>query len=316
MGVPTQKQLHRPILEIVDGAEEDIVSLQQIKESLIERFSLTEGDLLEKVPSGRQTRFENRTYWAVSYLKRAGLSASPLRAHFQITPQGRDFLATHAGDDIEIRQLNELIKARQQPTLPEHKVAVPTTDDIGVSDTVDSTEADSTEATPDEQIEELYRELNDKLADELLESVKGVSPARFERLVVSLLEKMGYGEGQTVGRSGDEGIDGIINQDLLGLEKVYIQAKRWQNRIGEPEIRNFSGSLEAKGANKGVFITTSTFISTARETARFISAGNKYIRLIDGGELARLMIRHDVGVVAETTYNVKKLDENYFAEDF
>ena len=264
MGVPTQKQLHRPILEIVDGAEEDIVSLQQIKESLIERFSLTEGDLLEKVPSGQQTRFENRTYWAVSYLKRAGLSASPLRAHFQITPQGRDFLATHAGDDIEIRQLNELIKARQQQTDPEQKVAVPTTDDVGVL--IDSTEADST--TP--QIEELYGSWTNLPTSYIARP----------RLVVSLLE-MGY---QTVGRSGDEGIDGIINQDPLGLEKVYIQAKRWQNRIGEPEIRNFSGSLEAKGANKGVFITTSTFISTARETARFISAGNKYIRLIDGGE--------------------------------
>ena len=122
---------------------------------------------------------------------------------------------------------------------------------------------------------------------------------------------MGYGEGQRVGRTGDEGIDGIIDQDLLGLEQVYIQAKRWQGGVGEPEIRNFSGSLQAKGASKGVFITTSTFAPKARKTADRISAGNQFIRLIDGAELSRLMIRYDVGVVTETTYDVKKLDENY-----
>ncbi len=165
-----------------------------------------------------------------------------------------------------------------------------------------------------EQLEEVYRELQDGLADELLVGVKSISPAGFERLVVGLLEKMGYGEGRAVGRSGDGGIDGIINQDPLGLEKVYIQAKRWQNQVGEPEIRNFSGSLEARGASKGVFITTSAFSSTARQTAQFISAGNKFIRLIDGDELAGLMIRHGVGVVTETTYEVKKIDENYFVD--
>ena len=126
---------------------------------------------------------------------------------------------------------------------------------------------------------------------------------------------MGYGQGQTVGGSGDAGIDGIINQDALGLEKVYIQTKRWENQVGEPETRNFSGSLEAKGANKGVFITSTSFGLRARETARFISAGNKFIRLIDGEELARLMINHGVGVVSEIIYDVKKLDENYFAEE-
>ena len=169
-------------------------------------------------------------------------------------------------------------------------------------------------SAPDEQIDSLYRELSDTLAEELLESVKEVSPLRFERLVVSLLERMGYGEGRSVGGSGDGGIDGIINQDPLGLEKVYIQAKRWQSQVGEPEIRNFSGSLEAKGANKGVFITTSAFSKSARQTAQYISAGSKFIRLIDGAELARLMIDHSVGVITETIYEVKKLDENYFAD--
>ena len=314
MAVPTQKQLHRPILEIVDGAEEDVVSLQSIRESLVERFSLTEDDLLEKVPSGQQTRFENRAYWAVSYLKRAGLLEAPSRARFQITLQGRETLVTSEGD-IETGQLSDLIKARQQPTSSEGEVAVTTSDAVGVSVADDSTDADTTSITPDELMGELYRELNNKLADELLESVKGVPPDRFELLVVRLLEKMGYGKGIPVGRSGDQGIDGIINQDPLGLEKVYIQAKRWQSQVGEPEIRNFSGSLELKGANKGVFITTSTFSSTARGAADLISAGSKLIRLIDGRELAHLMITHDVGVVTEITYPVKKIDENYFAED-
>ena len=144
-------------------------------------------------------------------------------------------------------------------------------------------------------------------------SVKSVSPER--AIGCRLLVKMGYGQGETVGRSGDGGIDGIIDQDALGLEKVYIQAKRWGSQVGEPEIRNFSGSLDPYGATKGVFITTSTFSSTARQTAQNISAGNKLIRLVDGDELARLMIRYGVGVVTETTYEVKKLDENYFAED-
>ena len=242
--------------------------------------------------------------WALSYLKKAGLLQSPSRGHFQITPQGKELLATGA-DHLLSLPWNDLDAVRQGGG------------DADESDTAanDDVGTDSEDSTPDEQIAVLYRELNERLAEELLESVKRVSPASFERLVVSLLEKMGYGEGEAVGRSGDGGIDGIINQDALGLEKVYIQAKRWQNQVGEPEIRNFSGSLEAKGANKGVFITSSSFGPRARETARFISAGNKFIRLIDGEELARLMINHGVGVVSEIIYDVKKLDENYFAED-
>lgn len=160
-----------------------------------------------------------------------------------------------------------------------------------------------------------YKGLLAHLISDLRATINGVDPDRFERLVVKLLEKMGYGEGRAIGRSGDGGIDGVINQDALGLEKVYIQAKRYTTgSVGEPEIRNFSGSLDARGASKGVFITTSTFSSTARQTAQTISAGNKFIRLVDGNELAQLMIQHGVGVVTEYTYEIKKLDENYFAD--
>lgn len=159
------------------------------------------------------------------------------------------------------------------------------------------------------------RQLREKLTEELLENVKGLTPDRFERLVVKLLVEMGYGDGKRVGGSGDGGIDGIIDRDPLGLEKVYIQAKRWTQSVGEPEIRNFSGSLDAKGAAKGVFITTSSFSRTAERTARDISKGGKFIRLIGGRELVELMIQHNVGVVTQFTYEIKKVDENYFADD-
>ncbi len=184
-------------------------------------------------------------------------------------------------------------------------------DVTGVTEAINETDKDT---TPAEKIADGYKALRANLANELLESLSKVSPDRFERLVVVLLEKMGYGKGDVVGGSGDGGIDGIINQDALGLEKVYVQAKRWASQVGEPEIRNFSGSLDPHGASKGVFITTARFSDTARQTASTISAGSKFIRLIDGPELASLMIDHDVGVITETTYEVKKLDENYFAE--
>ena len=314
MAVPSQKQLHRPTLEIVGAAHEEVVSFRQVKDHLIDTFSLSESDLLERVPSGRQTRFENRVYWAASYLRRAGLLHSPSRARFVITWDGRELLANQDGD-IETAYLNELIEARRQRSDANRDEVETITSTIETSHVVDVVDTDSANVTPDERMSVLYSELNDRLADELLESVKGASPDQFERLVVRLLEKMEYGQGQDVGRSGDEGIDGIINQDPLGLEKVYIQAKRWQSQVGEPEIRNFSGSLQAKGASKGVFVTTSTFSSTAQQTAQLISAGNKFIRLINGEELARLMIMHDVGVITEVTYSVKTLDENYFVED-
>jgi restriction system protein len=180
----------------------------------------------------------------------------------------------------------------------------------------DDPSVDPEDVTPDEQIANAFNQSREKLADELLVRIGNESYLGFEMLVLDLLRKMGYGEPEHTGKSGDGGIDGIINQDALGLEKVYVQAKRWASQVGEPEIRNFSGSLDPHGATKGVFITTSTFSNTARQTAQIISAGNKFIRLVDGNELALLMIRHSVGVVTEYTYEIKKLDENYFAEEY
>ena len=299
MPVPSQQDLHRPILEMVSGAQDSVVSLQQVKAALIERFSLDDKDLAERVPSG-QSRFTNRVYWAVSYLRRAGLLKSPSKACFLMTESGLKILSSQSGD-IGGAQLKSLIDAEGQQS---HQ---------GVEETVQPGETNG--VTPDEQVAALHGELDDKLADELLDNVRNISPDQFERLMVSLLEKMGYGKGRVVGRSGDGGIDGIINQDRLGLEKVYIQAKRWQSTVGEPEIRMFSGSLQAKGANKGVLITTSTFLPKALETADRVSGPSQFIRLIAGAELSRLMIEYDIGVMTETTYYVKKVDENYFADE-
>ena len=298
MTMPTQRELHLPILEILNGVD-DVVHFRIIKDTLAERFSLTDAELAELVPSGRTTRFVNRSWWATSYLKRAGLIGSPSRSHYMIVPAGKDFLATYKGDTISIRQLKDLIekgKRADSEDRPSETVTVESDDDT----------------TPDERINNLFRELDATLADDLLDSVKAMSPPDFERLVVKLLEDMGYGEGRKIGGSGDQGIDGVINQDPLGLEIVYIQAKRWQNAVGEPEIRNFLGSLDVKGANKGVFITTSTFSQSARRSA---ASSARTIRLINGGELATLMIRHNVGVITEITYALKKLDENYFSGD-
>ena len=247
---------------------------------------MSDDDLAERVPTGGQTRFDNRLAWAISYLRRADLLETPSRGQRQITERGRSLLETHQGG-IGIRQLRAMIDGAKPDS------------------------GDPPDEDPEDQVARLHGEMEAKLADDLLDRVRNLAPHNFEKLALRLLEKMGYGEGEVVGRSGDQGIDVIIDQDPLGLEKVYVQAKRWRSPVNEPEIRNFSGSLSAKGSNKGVFVTTSVFAPKARETARLISAGNQFIRLIDGAELARLMIAHGVGVVVETTYEVKKLDENY-----
>ena len=298
MAVPTERELYRPVLEIAAETGKPM-SLSQFVELLTTRLSLSEEDLRSRVSTGAP-RVNDRTSWAQHKLLKAGLLHRPSRGRYQITIEGRSLVARTGGDIIE-PMLNRMVLDRQAgDETPVTRTNIETDDDV----------------TPAEKMADGYKALRAKLTDDLLESLSKVTPDLFEQLVVVLLEKMGYGKGDVVGGSGDGGIDGIINQDALGLEKVYIQAKRWASQVGEPEIRNFSGSLDARGASKGVFITTSRFSETASRTAHTISAGNKFIRLIDGAELASLMIDHDVGVITETTYKVKKLDENYFAEEF
>ena len=296
MAVPTLDELHRPVLEIANASAKRLTR-KEFLERLTVVFSLTDTDLQEMVPSGGQSRMENRTNWAMTDLKKAGMINNPQRNQWEITQTGRDLLANQQGI-IRFVDLQKLWPESQEST------AVPATNTLG-----------SVDITPDEQMAKSYAQHHNMLSGEILDSVKGVTPSGFEHLVVELLSRMGYGDGRVVGHSGDQGIDGFLNQDTLGLEKVYVQAKRHtSSQVGEPDIRNFSGSLVAQGATKGVFITTSTFSLTARQTAQAISLGNQFIRLIDGSELAELMVKHGVGVVTEMTYEVKKLDANYFAD--
>jgi len=285
------------VLQFVCEAKERL-SRKQILEEMISAFSLTEVDTREMVPSGSQTRIENRTNWAITDLKKAGLINNPQRNQWQITESGRRYLESHQGI-IKLFQLESL--------WPKSTIERDAPDLLPSSDN---------EITPDEMMASGFVQQQMQLAEEVLDNVKSVSAQSFERLVSRLLHQMGYGEIVTeTGRSGDQGIDGILNQDKLGLEKVYVQAKRYTAaQVGEPEIRNFSGSLDPYGATKGIFLTTATFSSTARQTAENISRGGKFIRLIDGKELSEMMITHSVGVVTEITYEVKKLDANYFAE--
>ena len=297
MAVPTLDELHRPVLEIANASAQRLTR-KQFLERLTAVLSLTDADLQGMVPSGGQSRMENRTNWAMTDLKKAGLINNPQRNQWEITQTGRNFLANQQGM-IKFVDLQKLWPEESQ----------------GRSDVPSTSTSGSVDITPDEQMAKSHAQHQNMLSDEILDSVKGVTPSGFEHLVVELLSKMGYGDGRVVGHSGDQGIDGILNQDTLGLEKVYVQAKRHtSSQVGEPEIRNFSGSLVAQGATKGVFITTFTFSPTARQTAQTISLGNQFIRLIDGSELAELMIKHGVGVVTEMTYEVKKLDANYFAD--
>ena len=311
MAMPIKNDMHRPILEFVASKGESISTRDMIAH-LKERFSLTDSQLQERTAGGRK-RLNTQLYWARHSLLQAGLIESTDGRRVNITPQGIKFLEENSESRVTDAVLNRW--RREHAPQDQSDENLPTelaTADVHPS--ADTPDPDEVGTTPDESIAIAYNELQEKLSDDLLESLKSVDPYLFEEIVVRLLEKMGYGQGSAVGRSGDEGIDGIINQDPLGLEKVYVQAKRWQNQVGEPEIRNFSGSLTLKGASKGVFITTSDFSSTARQTARIISSGSQLIHLINGQELARLMIRHGVGVVTETTYEVKKLDENFFSD--
>ena len=304
MAVPSTNEFHRLILEIAAG-NIDALSASQFTEELARRFKASEEDIQERSASGVK-RFADRVQWSMHNLRLAGALDRPSRGRYQITPKGRDFLATHNGpvSNNDLRQLREDMQPSMTVASHNHVFAA------------DQSTNDSPEITPQDMMDTGREQLRTQLADEINENVARVSPTHFERLVLDLLKKMGYGEPEHTGRSGDGGIDGIVNQDALGLEKVYIQAKRYTTgSVGEPEIRNFSGSLDARGATKGVFITTSTFSSTARQTSLTISAGNKFIRLVDGNELAQLMIKHGVGVITEYTYAIKKLDENYFADE-
>ncbi|MFH1060274.1 MAG: restriction endonuclease [Pseudomonadota bacterium] len=304
MAIPNFQKIMLPLLKL--SADDQEHTLKSAIESLAPFFKLTLDEMNQLLPSGTQPVFANRVGWAKSYLKMAGLVESPKRGIFKITPRGHSLLATNPPqiDSKLLEQFPEFLGFQQRASKERRE-------DAG------NEQQNQSDTTPDEAMETAYRQLREQLAQELLAQMKTCSPAFFERTVVDLLLAMGYGgsrreAGATIGKSGDGGIDGIIKEDKLGLDVVYIQAKRWDaGTVGRPDIQKFAGALQGQRAKKGVFITTSAFTKEAREFASFIDTR---IVLIDGEQLAQLMIDHGVGVTTTTVYELKRLDSDYFAE--
>jgi restriction system protein len=306
MSIPDYQTLMLPVLKLASDGKEH--KFNQAVEELADKFELTTEERNEVLPSGSQAVFNNRVGWARSYLEQACLLASPKRGFFTITAKGNELLATNPAQiNISIlEQYPEFIEFR-------NRKKDKTEND---SQLVPSHKRESI-LTPEDALASAYKELRLALESEILNAVKEASPSFFERIVVDLLVKMGYGgnrqdAGRALGKSGDGGIDGIINEDRLGLDVIYIQAKRWESVVGRPEIQKFAGALQGQRARKGVFITTSSFTKDAREYASVIESK---IILIDGELLSKLMAEHNVGVSTVGQYEVKKLDSDYFDND-
>ena len=292
-----------PLLQFAADKEEH--ALRETIDALGEQFGLTADERKELLPSGRQATFDNRVGWARTYLKKAGLLESTRRGYYRISDRGLAVLAEKP-DAITAKFLKRFPEFQEFQSESKRESPTPDTadDDDGIS-------------TPEETVEQAVLQLNNSLADELLQTIKECSPSFFENLVVDLLVTMGYGgtrkdAGQTIGRSGDGGIDGIIKEDRLGLDVIYIQAKRWENPVGRPEIQKFAGALQGMRARKGVFISTSRFTDEATD---YVSRIDSKIILIDGRQLAAFMIEHNVGVSPAATYVVKRIDMDYFVDD-
>jgi len=300
--IPDYQTFMRPLLQTVEDGDDH--RMRDLYPSLATVFQLTEAEMGELLPSGKQATYINRIGWAKTYLVKAGALESRQRATVRITERGRQLLAEHP----------QAITTRILHAYPEF-VQFQTPNSSRPTDPPPATPEELPALSPEEQIDTLFSTLNDALATDLLEQVMILSPQQFERLVVEVLVAMGYGgtvrdAGEALGRTGDNGIDGIIKQDPLGLDKVYLQAKQWSSNVGSQEVRNFSGSLTYHKATKGVLITTAGFSGAARDTARQI--GN--IILIDGHGLSRLMIEYGVGVATRNTYLVRRVDSEYFDE--
>lgn len=277
-------------------------------ECLAQGFALTDEERSEMLPSGTAPLFDNRVGWARTYLKQAGLLTSPKRGVFQITERGKALLAKGPAqiNVATLEQFDEFraFRERRRDTAAENNAAVPR----------QAEQESSATQTPEDQLAFAYGRLRSELEFDLLEQVKSVTPVFFERLVIDLLVGMGYGgsrqdAGRAIGKSGDGGIDGIIKEDKLGLDVIYVQAKRWEGTVGRPEIQKFAGALQGQRASKGVFITTSTY---SREAVEFANLINTKIILIDGQQLAAMMIDHNVGVSTIGMYELKKIDSDYF----
>ena len=303
MNIPDYQSILLPLLKMV--ADKQTHTLRSLYERLSDEFGLTHEERAELLPSGNQSIIENRIGWAKTYLKKAGLLEYPKRGHVLITERGLAFLA-QAGPAIkakDLRQFDEFQEFQRQ-TITDNS------ENVIIDDLADDI------ATPTEAIEAAYQRLRSELASELMEQIKDSSPIFFERLVVDLMIKMGYGgsrkeAGEATRPSADGGIDGIIREDRLGLDTIYLQAKRWEQGVSRPEVQKFAGALQGERAKKGVFITTSYFSKEAQE---YVKNVDSKIVLIDGERLTNLMIDFGVGVSTRHVFEVRQLDSDYFTE--
>jgi len=306
MAIPDYQSIMLPLLQLAATEPEKEFALREAVAILANKFNLTDEELQELLPSGRQPTFVNRVGWASTYLRKARLLESTRRGYFKLAKRGSDVLA----------QSPSAINVKSLAQFPEFIEFKSIRSEQSIDEGLDSVATDS--LTPEESLEIEYQKIRENLASQLLDRIKQASPTFFERLVVELLVKMGYGgsrsdAGRAVGKSGDGGIDGIIKEDRLGLDVIYIQAKRWdENTVGRPDVQQFAGALQGQRASKGIFLTTSKFTNEAQE---YVSRIGSKIVLINGEQLAQLMIDHNVGVSVSTTYEIKRIDSDYFSEE-
>jgi restriction system protein len=300
LALPDYQTIMLPLLKIIEDQKEH--RMRDVTESLAAHFNLTEDERKTLLPSGTQPTFDNRVGWSKTYLKKAGLLDSPKRAVISITSRGLDVLSKNPAkiDQALLKTFPEFLEF-QNLKHEEKEIASPGDPFLG---------------TPEDHLAEAFIKIRSALAQELLEKVLSMTPQFFERLVVELLVQMGYGgslkdAGKATRLTKDEGIDGVINEDKLGLDIIYIQAKKWKpgNTVGRPDVQSFVGALAGHGAKKGVFITTSSYTKEARE---YQPKNDTKIVLIDGDQLAQLMMDYGLGVTTQTVYEVKKLDGDYF----
>lgn len=302
MAIPDFQSVMLPLMRLcADGKEH---SISETTDALADQFKLTDDERKALLPSGVQEIFRNRVAWAKSHLKMAGLLETPKRGIYRITERGLETVRNNPPfiNLKYLQQFPEYVAFRKS-----HRERTEPIDDV----------ENGQPGTPEEALESAHEKIRDGLAAEVLQKLKACTPSFFERLVVEVIVKMGYGgtrqdAGKAIGKSGDDGIDGIIKEDKLGLDTIYIQAKRWENTVGRPEIQKFVGALTGQRAKKGLFISTSNFSSDAIE---YVSRVDTKIVLIDGETLAQLMIDHNVGVSTIATYELKKIDSDYFTEE-
>jgi len=300
--IPDYQTIMLPLLKFVGDKKEH--HIREAIEALANKFGISEEERKKFLPSGQEPVFDNRVRWAKFYLLKANLITSTKRGYFRITERGLEILKNPPTkiDNNFLMKFPEFVEFKRA----KRKKKKEKEDSLNIYE----------KSTPDDLISFGYQKLRDEISKELLNSIMNCSPGFFEKLVVDLLVKMGYGgskeeAGKAIGGSGDEGIDGIIKEDKLGLDIIYIQAKRWGNPVSRPEIQKFVGALQGQKARKGIFITTSSFSKSAID---YVSKIESKVILIDGEQLTRLMFEHNVGVTTIATYEVKKIDMDYFEE--